>query len=54
MKQKVGVKNYLLQFLATIGSPTDELAKMIILLLARITKLAWFDNPEMQNIVTDL
>lgn len=28
--------------------------RMIILLLAKITKLSWFDNPALQGVVQDL
>jgi hypothetical protein len=50
----VGIKEYLLKFLANSTNPNDDVTKMIMLLLARITKLSWFDDPDIKSVVTEL
>ncbi len=31
-----------------------QVMKMMIILLAKITKLSWFDHPELQTVVTEI
>ena len=55
VSEKLQIKDYLINFLIQKG-PTCEkqVLKMIIILVAKVTKLSWFDHPELQAIVNDL
>lgn len=51
----MAIKDYLLNFLAGKAFVVDkEVMKMMIILLAKICKLSWFDNPELQTMVTEI
>lgn len=53
--EKVGIKDYLLNFLVNKGvSSEQQVLKMVIILLAKVVKMSWFDHPELQGIVSDL
>lgn len=55
MQEKVSIKDYLLNFLATRSLNCDEQVRnMIIIVLAKIAKMSWFDHPELQSVVQDL
>jgi hypothetical protein len=58
MNEKVAIKNYLVNYLMQTEIVTrqeKQCVKMMILLLAKIAKLAWFDDPEIKNgLVPDL
>ena len=48
-------KEYLLNFLANKALQVDkQVMRMMILLLAKICKLSWFDHPELQTMITDI
>ena len=49
------MKDYLMNYLANKSATADEqVLKMVIMLITKITKLAWFDQPEIQSVVFDL
>lgn len=54
-EEKVAIKNYLLNYLMNPNivqnqSPEQrQVVKMMMLLLAKIAKLAWFDDPDIKN-----
>jgi exportin-7 len=53
--EKVGIKDYLLNFLVNKGVNSEQqVLKMVIILLAKVVKMSWFDHPEIQSIVGDL
>ena len=53
--EKLQIKSYLLNFLAQKGPSADhQVLKMIIVLLCKVTKMSWFDHPELQGIVGEL
>lgn len=53
--EKAGIKDYLLNFLAQTALRCDrQVMKMMIILLAKICKLSWFDHPELQTMVTEI
>ena len=55
LNEKMAIKDYLLNFLASKAFIVDkEVMKMMIVLLAKICKLSWFDNPELQTMVTEI
>eukprot|EP00347_Sterkiella_histriomuscorum_P000570 403375338 len=55
LEEKVAIKEYLLGFLANKAMKVDrQVMKMMIILLAKISKLSWFDHPELQNVVTEM
>lgn len=47
VQEKVNIKDYLLNFLANKGMADKSVTNMIILLLSKISKLSWFDHPEL-------
>jgi hypothetical protein len=55
IQEKMVIKDYLLGFLANKALGCDkQVMRMMILLLARICKLSWFDHPELQTVITDI
>ena len=56
--ERIGVRKYCTQYLRSqelIRTKDPNVVKMIVLLLTKITKLSWFDDPEVKNcIVPDL
>lgn len=58
MAEKVAIKKYLVNYLASsdlVVRQDKQVVKMMMLLLAKIAKLAWFDDPEIKNgLVIDL
>jgi hypothetical protein len=47
-QEKVGIKDYLLNFLVNKGVNSDQqVLKMVIILLAKVVKMSWFDHPEL-------
>jgi hypothetical protein len=57
MPEKIAVKNYLVSYLSSPESTRQDkqVVKMMILLLAKIAKLAWFDDADIKNgLVPDL
>ena len=48
MDEKKAIRIYLIQYLSNpqIVHQDKQVTKMMILLLAKITKLGWFDDPE--------
>ena len=55
VQEKVSIKDYLLNFLAQKGLSCDDAVRnMIIIVLAKIAKMSWFDHPELQSVVQDL
>ena len=55
VEEKVGIKDYLLNFLANKGINCEQqVLKMVIILIAKVIKMSWFDHPELQSIVHDL
>ena len=51
----MAIKDYLLHFLASKAFVVDkEVMKMMIVLLAKICKLSWFDNPELQSMISEI
>ena len=54
-EEKLAIKDYILNFLAAKGVQlSQQVLKMIIILLAKVVKMSWFDHPELQAIVPDL
>ena len=52
MTQKIGIKNYLVSYLSSqdiVTRQDKQVVKMMILLLAKIAKLAWFDDADIKN-----
>jgi exportin-7 len=50
--EKVGIRNYLLMFLVNKGvSCEQQVLKMVIILLAKVVKMSWFDHPEIQSVI---
>ncbi len=48
VQEKMAIKDYLLNFLANKALGCDkQVMRMMIILLARICKLSWFDHPEL-------
>jgi hypothetical protein len=46
IQEKISIKDYLLNFLASKGPTADKsVLKMIISLLSKIVKMSWFDHP---------
>ncbi len=44
-----------MNYLVHKGATADEqVLKMVIMVIAKVTKLSWFDHPEMQAVVQDL
>ena len=55
VQEKVAIKDYLLSYLVNKGMKVDkQVVNMIILLLSKISKLSWFDHPELQTVVNEL
>lgn len=58
MSEKIAIKKYLVNYLLTsdlVVRQDKQVVKMMMLLLAKIAKLAWFDDPEIKNgLVVDL
>ena len=51
----MGIKDFLINFLVQKGAVLDQqVQKMMIMLLAKVTKMSWFDNPEIQSVVPNL
>jgi hypothetical protein len=51
----VAIKDYLMFYLKNKSLNSDKnVMKMMILLLAKICKLSWFDHPELKNTVTEV
>ena len=45
--EKLSIKDFLINFLVQHEASLDQqVSKMIIILLAKITKMSWFDHPE--------
>lgn len=57
-EEKVGVRQYCCEYLANpqiVLTRDKSVVRMMMLLLAKITKLGWFDDPQIKNaIVPDL
>ena len=52
MNEKIAIKNYLVNYLMQTDIVTrqeKQVVKMMMLLLAKIAKLAWFDDPDIKN-----
>lgn len=55
LQEKVNIKNYLVNYLMSENvvlkrSPQEQqVVKMMMLLLAKIAKLGWFDDPDIKN-----
>lgn len=52
LEEKTAIRRYLLNYLmseATVLSHEKQVVKMMMLLLARITKLGWFDDADIKN-----
>lgn len=52
LDSKIGIKNYLVNYLMQtnlVVSQDKQVVKMMILLLAKIAKLAWFDDPDIKT-----
>ena len=48
VSEKLQIKDYLIQFLAQKGPNCEkEVLRMIIILIAKVTKMSWFDHPEL-------
>ena len=55
LEEKVAIKDYLLNFLANKALKCNrQVMRMMIILLAKISKLSWFDHPELQNVVQEI
>jgi hypothetical protein len=55
VQEKIAIKDYLLNFLANKALQCDkQVMRMMILLLAKICKLSWFDHPELQTMITEI
>lgn len=58
MNEKIAIKKYLVNYLMqteVVIRQDKQVVKMMMLLLAKIAKLAWFDDPEIKNgLVIDL
>ena len=51
----IPLKDSVCRFLMNKGSQCDQqVLKMVIMLLVKILKLAWFDIPELQSVIADL
>ena len=47
MNEKLGIKDFVINFLLAKEANLDQqVAKMVMILLAKITKMSWFDHPE--------
>ena len=45
--EKLSIKDFLINFLVQKESSLDhQVTKMIVVLLAKVTKMSWFDHPE--------
>ena len=54
-EEKIAIKDYILNFLAAKGPQlNNQVLKMVIMLLAKVTKMSWFDSTELQVIVPQL
>lgn len=51
MAEKVGIKEYLIRYLKSNVVLTQEkqVVKMMMILLAKIAKLLWLDDPDIKN-----
>ena len=51
MAEKVAIKEYLVNYLKSdmVLKQEKQVVKMMILLLAKIAKLAWLDDPDIKN-----
>lgn len=51
MAEKVAIKEYLINYLKSdmVLKQEKQVIKMMILLLAKIAKLAWLDDPDIKN-----
>ena len=52
MSEKIGIKKYLVNYLMQteiVTKQDKQVTKMMMLLLAKIAKLAWFDDAEIKN-----
>jgi hypothetical protein len=52
MNEKVAIKQYLVSYLSNtevVIHQDKQVVRMMILLLAKIAKLAWFDDAEIKN-----
>ena len=55
IQDKMAIKEYLMNFLVNHAMKCErQVMKMMIILLAKITKLSWFDHPELQTVVTEI
>jgi hypothetical protein len=47
-QEKIAIKDYILNFLASKGPQLNtQVLNMIIILLAKVVKMSWFDHPEL-------
>lgn len=53
--QRVDVRNYILSYLANKGQGMEQyVLKHLVLLVCRITKLGWFDDPRHRDLVKEV
>ena len=53
--EKLSIKDFIIDFMVRKESSLDQqVIKMVIILLAKITKMSWFDHPEIQGVVQNL
>ena len=52
VSEKLGIKDFVINFLLAKEATLDQqVAKMVMILLAKITKMSWFDHPEIQGAI---
>jgi len=54
-EDKLQFKQYFVEFLANKGPTLDlSVLKSVIILITRMIKLGWFDNPKIKDIIDEL
>ena len=55
VNEKLGIKDFLINLMVQKEASCDQqVIKMIIMLIAKVTKMSWFDHPEIQGVVQNL
>ena len=55
VSDKLSIKDFVINFLVQKEASLDnQVTKMIIILLAKVTKMSWFDHPEIQGVTQNL
>lgn len=55
VNEKLGIKDFLVNLLMQREASSDsQVVKMLIMLIAKVTKLSWFDHPDVQGVIQNL